>query len=411
MNRGVLMSAMALLAGVSTATPAVTSVTVSQDAGSRVVKVGYALSEAAIVTFEAYTNGVSVGDAPLRTAYGDVWRKVTAGSGKAICWQPRTTFPHCVVDDGSLTVKVRAWALDNPPDYMIVDLAMPSNVWWYASTGQFPYDVHSDLYKSAALVMRRIRAAGIQWQMGSLDGEWPGHAEEEVSHPVILTNDFYMAIYKTTARQHKRLQATVDNATWGMTPMVGQGATGLKDLGTCYESVRGAKPTYDWPTTGHSVDPNSICGKIRALTGIETFDLPTDAEWEFAMRAGTTDAMCGATNLSDIAWWKESSGGVAHVVGLLMPNGLGIYDPLGNGFELCLDYYSTGDTYAKKGVLQVAPVGAASHADNGRIVRSASWKHDVEFVRAAPRSSVGATQETRPEAGVGYRLVCGCDFR
>ncbi len=67
------------------------------------------------------------------------------------------------------------------------------------------------------------------------------------------------------------------------------------------------------------------------------YRLPTDAEWEYACRAGTRDVRHG--ELEDIAWYRENSGGTTHDVGLKDPNGWGLYDMLGNVWEWCWDVY------------------------------------------------------------------------
>lgn len=67
------------------------------------------------------------------------------------------------------------------------------------------------------------------------------------------------------------------------------------------------------------------------------YRLPTDAEWEYACRAGTRDVRHG--NLEDIAWYKNNSQGMTHDVGLKDPNGWELYDMLGNVWEWCWDIY------------------------------------------------------------------------
>ena len=105
--------------------------TVSQSA-DRKVTIDYTLADApAIVTFEVFTNGVTIGGFPLRAAWGDVNVVVQPGN-RTIFWQPREWSDRFVVD-GSVSVKVTAHALDNPPDYMAVDLSIPSNRVWYAN--------------------------------------------------------------------------------------------------------------------------------------------------------------------------------------------------------------------------------------------------------------------------------------
>jgi len=108
--------------------------------------------------------------------------------------------------------------------------------------------------------------------------------------------------------------------------------------------------------------------------------LPTEAEWEYAARAGTTGPRYGA--LDEIAWYKDNSGNGTHPVGLKLPNPWGLYDTLGNVWEWCWDWdapYSTGK--------RVDPVGP-SGGDN-RVYRGGSWLNGARYARAADRSKCG----------------------
>ena len=157
-----------------------------------------------------------------------------------------------------------------------------------------------------------------------------------------------------------------------------------------------------------------------------TFDLPTDAQWDYACMGGGTHARFGVStaNLAEYAWYNNSNytdgrfgdytenptGGDNGTrrfqrVGLLKPNPYGLYDMLGNGSELCLDWYAEGDDYAKLGVLQIDPVGPATGTK--RVVHAASVNHEYKYQRAgchAPDMTIATNADT-PYAT--YRLVCG----
>ena len=108
-----------------------------------------------------------------------------------------------------------------------------------------------------------------------------------------------------------------------------------------YEAIRGDAGAYDWPTS-NAVATNSFMGALRLLTGISAFDLPSEAEWEHAARAGVSAKwLCGdsAAGLSDYAWYSENSGGATHPVGTRAANAWGLYDVHGNVREWCLDRY------------------------------------------------------------------------
>ena len=103
--------------------PQATVVSASQgfDHG-RTVKIEYTLDEPAIVTFDVKTNGVSIGGANLKSAYGDVHKVVGAGA-RRLFWPAREAWPdHTSRRDGKFSVSVTAWATNSPPDYMVIKL-------------------------------------------------------------------------------------------------------------------------------------------------------------------------------------------------------------------------------------------------------------------------------------------------
>ena len=393
------------------ADPAVSNVQVAPQGADRKVPISYTLAGApAIVTFEVFTNGVTIGGFPLRAAWGDVNVIVQPGN-RTLFWQPREWSDRFVVD-GSVSVKVTAHALDNPPDYMAVDLGMPSNRLWYVNAEAVPLGVTNDLYKTEKLLLRRIHAAGVRWRKGSSQGESTGHWGTEPAYPVILTKDYYIGVFQVTYRQHALFDnpASVDTST----PTFPQQRVNSDNL-------RGTLPTYDWYSNGSAVNPSLPIGKLRAFTGINTFDLPSDAQWEFACLGGTAHPrfVVGSDDLPKYAWYASSdytmygaTGSKAvQRVGLLLPNPYGLYDMLGNGSELCNDWYGEGDDYAKEGVLQIDPRGPASNASNAHVVHAASWDHGADYQRSCARSSGLTIGQTASTIYATYRLVCGVDMR
>ena len=110
-----------------------------------------------------------------------------------------------------------------------------------------------------------------------------------------------------------------------------------------YNTIRGDADTYNWPIST-DVDETSFIGKLRQKTGLTMLDLPSEAEWEFAARAGvTTKWLCGdsETGLAEYAWCSGNDDGSMHGVGLKKANAWGLYDVHGNVWEWCLDKYSS----------------------------------------------------------------------
>ena len=408
-----MMMALALPGLVHAAAPAVGNINVVQDE-QRLVTISYTLADAdAIVTMDVLTNGVSIGSALYANATGDVNVKVKQGLRK-ITWQPRATWPDRKIRDKSLSVKLTVWALDNPPDYMCVDLATKSNVVWYVGADDVPGGVTADIYKTDKLLMRRIHAEGIRWRMGCPAASGMGNARTP-GHFVTLTNDYYMAIFETTIGQRSRMVS-------------GTAATGTDaaypDRATSYVDLRGATSGHDWPKDGHAVADDSVIGKLRKHAGIKGFDLPTKAEWEYAARAGSygyyhwgfdtsTDVFkqyewIYATT-KDAAINSECGGdGSYHAqkVGLLTPNAWGLYDMHGNCFERSLDWYSAADGYSKHGSDVIAPTGPDS--GSGRVIHGGGFTHGANASYVFYNE--GYVETGKNATNVGYRLACPADF-
>ena len=107
--------------------------------------------------------------------------------------------------------------------------------------------------------------------------------------------------------------------------------------------------------------------------------LPTEAQWEYACRAGTTGAYAGNGKLDDMGWYWDNSGGKTHPVGQKRANAWGIHDMHGNVWEWCQDWY--GD-YPGGSVTD--PTGPASGDD--RVYRGGCWGDGARYCRSAYRA-------------------------
>jgi formylglycine-generating enzyme required for sulfatase activity len=143
--------------------------------------------------------------------------------------------------------------------------------------------------------------------------------------------------------------------------------------------------------------PECYSGSTFAGLDCRGYRLPTEAEWEYAARAGTTGATYG--NLDSVAWYDENSGSATHPVGHAQPNAWGLSDMLGNVWEW------TGDWYGAYSGGSSDPAGAVAGSD--RVVRGGSFygggSRDVSrfFVRAAYRSFDAPVSRTD---ALGFRL-------
>ena len=252
---------------------------------------------------------------------------------------------------------------------------------------------------------RRLAAAGETFLFG-----WPPDEQSYQSnlafpqHNVSFNDDYYMAIYETTEGQYGTIWPT-DN----------RGDSAGRDSrlpvnGMYYQKLRGTGKS--WPSDLHEIADadKAACfiGRIRNLANdTMAFDLPTEAQWEYACRAGTTTMFYNGITwdtrgkLPQIMWNKDWIG-EQQKVGLLVPNGFGLYDMLGNAFELCLDVWATG-TDASDGSAAVEPVGPSGTAGSYRVLRGGDVTTAKAWCSCSYRyAASGATTDYK----VGFRLVC-----
>jgi formylglycine-generating enzyme required for sulfatase activity len=148
------------------------------------------------------------------------------------------------------------------------------------------------------------------------------------------------------------------------------------------------------------VNWNDAQGFISKLNGMQsqwTYRLPTEAEWEYACRAGTTGSTYGS--LDAIAWHNENSGGTTHPVGQKQANAWGLCDMLGNVWQWCQDYYM-GNYYASSPVTD--PTGPSSGST--KVIRGAGAGASIVNVRSGFRSG-GGLGLTYCNPFLGFRVV------
>ena len=439
----------------ATATPEVTDVTMTQGGSGRLVTITYKLTEDAVVTLDVQTNATpnaatgwaSIGGAAICNAQGAVWRKVTGadadGTGKyTITWRPDLSWKDefgngFKIAEGCAKAVVTAWSLDNTPDYMAVDISATGGAdtqTYYPAADFVPGGVTNGLYKTTKLLMRKIMAKDVEWTMGSTTLETQRNATREATHQVTLTNNYYIGVYQVTQAQWDLIQPSrlapsyFNNAAdRAMRPV---------EL-VCYNEIRNAANSttadtaYDWPA---DPNPNSFLGKLRTKTGLD-FDLPSEAQWEFAARAGNGDTKWGDgsgilntdtdANLDLLGRYQRNGGQVLSgssydnpvqscgatngtaIVGSYAPNAWGLYDMHGNVWEWCLDWYAD-DITAHGGKVNIDPATPANTLSGAsganRVRRGGSWNNAVGDCRPAFRNFVSPS--IRIASNIGFRVLC-----
>jgi len=210
------------------------------------------------------------------------------------------------------------------------------------------------------------------FMMGSNDGR----SDEKPAHEVRITKPFYLGVYEVTNAQWKAVMGTMPSKR--------------TDADRPVETV-------SWN------DAVEFCKKLSGMPEEQkagrVYRLPTEAEWEYACRAGTTTKWASGddeTTLGDFAWFAGNSGRETHPVGGKRPNAWGIHDMHGNVWEWCSDWYGA---YAPHQVAD--PTGPAG--GSYRVRRGGSWYNTARlFCPSANRN--GDVPSLRGD-GLGFRLA------
>jgi formylglycine-generating enzyme required for sulfatase activity len=215
-----------------------------------------------------------------------------------------------------------------------------------------------------SLGMRMVLVPAGSFAMGSRPGT-PLRQEEEVPRRVTLSRAFRISATEVTQRQWLALMP----------------------------STRSPQRGDDLPATSVSwEEAQEFCLKLSQKEGA-TYRLPTEAEWEYACRAGGAE---GATDLEAVAWYADNAGGTTHPAGQKEPNAWGLHDMLGNAAEWTLDAYGPYPRVEE----ERDPKGPATGST--RVVRGGSWRGFRPALRCAARVGTPASYQL---AHVGLRVV------
>ena len=221
-------------------------------------------------------------------------------------------------------VKYDAW--NSKKRFLVIDLSGGSDAerWPVSYLDAVPEGGWTDEYKTTKLVLRRI-------ERGTIEG-----INSPLGLSITIDKPYYVGVFEVTSAQHEQMTG-------------GKGGDGHPVRGVSYDELRGAERGALYPSLT-TVDETSVIGILRAKTGLATLDLPTEKQWEYACRAGTTSAYNNggsteedlktlgryASNVND---GRGDFGGVT-TVGSYAPNRWGLYDMHGNVSEWCLDRYN-----------------------------------------------------------------------
>ena len=287
---------------------------------------------------------------------------------------------------------------------MVVDLSEGSEVSSYPIryTSLEP-DLDDDTCRTTELWLRQIQPG--TFFMGSPSNEL-GRGSDETYHEVTLTKIYYIGIFECTQKQWELIM--------GSNPSYYAGDARPVEM-VSYNMIRGTSSTAGagWPTYGHAVDESSFMGRLQAKSGM-VFDLPTEAQWEYACRAGTTTALNSGKNLKSseqdnamaevgryLYNFTDGKGGYAEdtKVGSYLPNAWGLYDMHGNVWEICLDRFGNLGTD-----VVVDPKGAKT--GENRAFRGGAWYTPAWRCRSAYRTDIEPSIVSGAGHDHGFRIVC-----
>jgi formylglycine-generating enzyme required for sulfatase activity len=230
---------------------------------------------------------------------------------------------------------------------------------------------------------------GGTFRMGSPPSE-PGRGDDEGPQHPVTVRPFWMGKTEVTWDEYDQYWKKIEGAEPPPNPTP-------RDKEA--DAVSRPTPPYADETFGHGREGQPVicithhaameyCRWLSAKTG-KTYRLPTEGEWEYACRAGTTTAYYfgdDAAPLAEYAWFKANSEDLTHKVGEKKPNRWGLHDMYGNVAEWCLDHY-VKDAYARCPLDRpsLAPVELPSERRFSHVARGGSWADGPEKCRSAAR--------------------------
>ena len=427
------------------------------------VNVDYILSETEGKVWDvsvAFRSGGETLNVPASSLSGDR-HSVSAGK-RRIVWDPTATqYARCgVIADLEITLSAESVESKR---YLVIDMSKgavngkPAEIWPVSYRSEIA-DADGDgkwdrEYKTTKMVFRRIEPG--TFTMGVPATEWGSYAKcpaAEKQHQVTLTKPFYMAVFPMTAHQFYQVRAWWGNSKYGK-----KEATGTRPAngwGVTYDSLRGSKTNgIDWPSTMQRVFDNpevvnfsnsndNPANKMSFLAWFRrhvpgfVVDLPTEAQWEYCCRAGTSpDSFYNGVNIDSSEYkltvnlrepgiesiartksnslkYNEASGGWDEPkddgtqygtcdVGSYLPNNWGLYDMHGNVNELCLDWYNDAALPD-----ETDPKGVASGSN--RVYRGGGYSNWPSDSRAGFRNGILPTPSADP-VNFGCRLAIHLD--
>jgi formylglycine-generating enzyme required for sulfatase activity len=232
------------------------------------------------------------------------------------------------------------------------------------------------------------------FEMGGPDSDPDANSDEKPRHPVRITRPFYLGIHEVTQDEYRAITGAAPSTLRGSDDLPVETVNWFDAIAFCNAlSLKEGLPPF------YVIEGERIEEPDRTGTG---YRLPTEAEWEYACRAGSATRFCfgdDAAALGEYAWYGGNSGKHSHPVGQKRPNAWGLYDMHGNVAEWCWDGYEFDYYWTSPGAVPFDPSLAAK-----RMLRGASWGHDPRDCRSAYR---GTSRPGQRDLAIGFRVARG----
>ncbi|MGO9921815.1 MAG: SUMF1/EgtB/PvdO family nonheme iron enzyme [Isosphaeraceae bacterium] len=215
---------------------------------------------------------------------------------------------------------------------------------------------------------------------------------EQPQHAVKITHPFYLGTHQVTQGQYQAVMGINPSDVKGSDDLPVESVTWFDAIAFCNRLSEREKRTPFYRINGTDV----------TVLGGDGYRLPTEAEWEYACRAGSSTLYPfgdNASALDEFAWYNKNSENQTHPIGHKSPNAWGLHGMLGNVWEWCADFYDA-KYYASSP--SADPPGATGAAD--RVIRGGGWLNAPRLCRSASRGGRLPADRSR---SLGFRLVLG----
>ena len=306
--------------------------------------------------------------------------------------------------------------------YMVIDISggVSAAKFPISYLAEEPMSGWTDEFKTSKIVLRFVNEGS--YMMGCSTNEvgfmkylqeYP-YSFDAVKHNVTLNKAFYVGVFEITQRQWEYVMGNrpswfSKDSDYAMRPVEN----------VSYQDIRGVGALPSAATVA-TVGETSFIGVLRRKTRLK-FDLPTDAQWEYACRAGEKTSLNNGrdlsslvtdTSASSVARYRANSGYAGRIsrdwdttkgsaiVGSYAPNNWGLYDMHGNVREWCLDGFSLLTASAAV----TDPIAITTSGWSGFVVRGGGWSDYAHALRSANRHDFARADSA--SAFCGFRLAC-----